>query len=111
MVKIKVLDFEECYADSMLFEDGDLKIRTIQKSDLIKAKKSAGRAKDLNDLENIESRNWSVLSVIYWSHSSEFSPPEGLGIEVVIWYIRILCIILYSVFFTCFPSCRCAYCI
>jgi hypothetical protein len=54
MVKIKVLDFEECYADSMLFEDGDLKIRTIQKSDLIKAKKSAGRAKDLNDLENIE---------------------------------------------------------
>jgi hypothetical protein len=54
MVKIKGLDFEECYADSMLFEEGDLKIRTIRKSDLIKAKKSAGRPKDLNDLENIE---------------------------------------------------------
>jgi hypothetical protein len=54
MVKIKGLDFEECYANSLIFEDGDLKIRTIQKSDLIKAKKSAGRAKDLNDLENIE---------------------------------------------------------
>jgi hypothetical protein len=54
MVEIKGLDFEECYADSILFEDGDLKIRTIQKSDLIKAKKSAGRSKDLNDLENLE---------------------------------------------------------
>ena len=54
MVKIKGLDFEECYTNSILFEDGDLKIRTIQKSDLIKAKKSAGRAKDLNDLENIK---------------------------------------------------------
>ncbi len=54
MVKIKGLDFDKCYADSILFEDGDLKIRTIQKSDLIKAKKSAGRPKDLNDLENIE---------------------------------------------------------
>ncbi len=54
IVKIKGLDFDECYADSILFEDGDLKIRTIQKSDLIKAKKSAGRPKDLNDLENIE---------------------------------------------------------
>jgi len=54
MVKIKGLDFQECYADSILFKDGDLKIKTIRKSDLIKAKKSAGRAKDLNDLENIE---------------------------------------------------------
>ena len=54
MVKIKGLDFERCYTDSILFEEGDLKIRTIQKSDLIKAKQSAGRPKDLNDLENIE---------------------------------------------------------
>ncbi len=54
MVKIKGLDFNRCYINSLLFEDGDLKIRTIQKSDLILAKKSSGRAKDLNDLENIE---------------------------------------------------------
>ena len=54
MVKIKGLDFEECYADSIHFEGGEIRIRTIQKLDLIKAKKSAGRAKDLNDLENIE---------------------------------------------------------
>jgi hypothetical protein len=54
MVEIKGLDFEECYVNSILFDDGDLKIRTIQKSDLIKAKKSAGRPKDLNDLENIK---------------------------------------------------------
>ena len=54
MVKIKGLDFEKCYADSVLFDDGDLKIRTIHKSDLIEAKKSTARPKDLNDLENIE---------------------------------------------------------
>jgi hypothetical protein len=54
MVKIKGLDFEKCYSNSLLFEDGDLKIRTIRKSDLILAKKSAGRAIVLNDLENIE---------------------------------------------------------
>ena len=54
MVSIKGLDFEKSWAGSVLFEEGDLKIRTIQKSDLIKAKKAAGRSKDLNDLENIE---------------------------------------------------------
>ncbi|MDP9042315.1 MAG: hypothetical protein M3N30_10065 [Bacteroidota bacterium] len=54
MVKIKGLDFEKSYADSVLFDDGDLKIRTIHKSDLIEAKKSTARPKDLNDLENIE---------------------------------------------------------
>jgi hypothetical protein len=54
MINIKGLDFETCYPRSMLFEDGALNIRTIQKSDLIKAKKAAGRAKDQNDLENIE---------------------------------------------------------
>jgi hypothetical protein len=54
MVKLKGLDFETCYLNSILFEEGDLKIRTIRKIDLIQAKKSAGRSKDLNDLENIE---------------------------------------------------------
>ena len=54
MMEIRGLVFETCFSHSVLFEDGDLKIRTIQKSDLIKAKKSTGRSKDLNDLENIE---------------------------------------------------------
>lgn len=55
MVKVKGLDFEACFANSRLFEDEDLKIRTISLNDLLLAKKSAGRAKDINDLENLSS--------------------------------------------------------
>ncbi|MEO6731170.1 MAG: DUF6036 family nucleotidyltransferase [Ferruginibacter sp.] len=54
MVKVKGLNFEDCYKKSVIFEDENLKIRTIHKNDLIEAKKSAGRSKDLNDLENLE---------------------------------------------------------
>ena len=53
MVKVKGLDFLTCFEQAVIFEDGDLKIRTIHKNDLIKAKKSSGRSKDLNDLENL----------------------------------------------------------
>ncbi len=53
MVKVKGLDFEECYTNSVLFEDEDLRIRTIHKNDLIEAKKATGRSKDINDLENL----------------------------------------------------------
>lgn len=53
MVKVKGLDFKQTYDNSVIFEDGDLRIRTIHKDNLIQAKKSAGRSKDLNDLENI----------------------------------------------------------
>ena len=53
MVKVKGLNFEECYQQSVLFEDNDLKIRTIHKNNLIEAKKIAGRSKDINDLENL----------------------------------------------------------
>lgn len=54
MVKIKNLDFAACYDRSVLFEDDDLKIRTIHKNDLVKAKQAAGRSKDLDDLENLQ---------------------------------------------------------
>lgn len=53
MVKVKGLDFEQCYQKSVVFEDGGLKIRTIHKDNLIEAKKASGRSKDLDDLENI----------------------------------------------------------
>ena len=53
MVTVKGLEFKTCFTNSILFEDGDLKIRTINRSDLVKAKKMAGRAKDVNDLENL----------------------------------------------------------
>ncbi len=53
MVKVKGLDFTACYEQSIIFEDEDLKIRTIHKNDLIKAKESSGRSKDRNDIENL----------------------------------------------------------
>jgi hypothetical protein len=53
MVKVKGLDFSKCFNNAITFEDQDLKIKTIHKNDLIKGKKSAGRLKDLNDLENL----------------------------------------------------------
>ena len=55
MVKVKGLEFETCFNHSILFEDEDLKIRTISRNDLLLAKKMSGRAKDLNDLENLPS--------------------------------------------------------
>lgn len=54
MVKVKGLDFEECYNNAVIFEDDDLRIRTINKTNLLEAKKSAGRSKDLDDLENLQ---------------------------------------------------------
>jgi hypothetical protein len=54
MVKVKGLDFETCYQRSVWFEDADLVIRTIHKKDLLKAKETAGRLKDLDDIENLQ---------------------------------------------------------
>ena len=54
MVNIEGLNFEDVFQKAVYFEDDDLKIRTINRNDLIAAKKIAGRAKDINDLENLE---------------------------------------------------------
>jgi len=53
MVNVKGLDFSQAFEKAVMFEDEGLKIRTIHKNDLIVAKKSSGRLKDLNDLENL----------------------------------------------------------
>jgi len=53
MVKVKGLDFNTCFDNAVVFEDGNLVIRTIHKNNLIQAKQSSGRPKDLNDLENL----------------------------------------------------------
>jgi hypothetical protein len=53
MVKVKGLDFENSYKNAIIFEDEGLKIKTIHFNDLIIAKKSAGRPKDLDDLQNL----------------------------------------------------------
>ncbi|WP_026769119.1 DUF6036 family nucleotidyltransferase [Asinibacterium sp. OR53] len=54
MIRVKGLDFETCFNQSVLFEDDELKIRTIHKNNLIEAKKVSGRSKDINDLENLQ---------------------------------------------------------
>lgn len=53
MTAVKGLDFEECYRNSTYFEEDRLMVRTIFINDLITAKKASGRAKDINDLENL----------------------------------------------------------
>jgi len=53
MVSVKGLDFEKAYTRAVDFHDEDLLIRTIHKDDLITAKRSSGRAKDQDDLENL----------------------------------------------------------
>ncbi|PTX12553.1 hypothetical protein C8N37_102247 [Sphingobacterium faecium] len=53
MVKVKGLDFKENYDSSILFEDDELKIRTLHKSQLIAAKRESNRPKDMDDIENL----------------------------------------------------------
>ncbi len=54
MVNLEGLDFEATFKKAVYFEDDELKIRTINRNDLIAAKRIAGRAKDINDLENLQ---------------------------------------------------------
>jgi len=54
MIRVKGMTFEECYSNAIYFEEDGLSIRTIFLQDLINAKKASGRAKDINDLENLE---------------------------------------------------------
>ena len=53
MTKMGRLNFEECYLAAQHYDDDGLIIKLIHYNDLIKAKKAAGRFKDLNDLENL----------------------------------------------------------
>jgi len=53
MVDVKGMRVEDCYRNAVYFEEDGLPIRIIYIRDLINAKKAAGRAKDINDLENL----------------------------------------------------------
>ncbi len=53
MKKVKGLNFEEVFSSSQLFIDQDLTVRFISYQQLVKAKKAAGRYKDLDDLEKL----------------------------------------------------------
>jgi hypothetical protein len=53
MVKVKGLIFQEAYENAVIFEDDDMKIRTIHITDLLKTKRESGRLKDLYDIQNL----------------------------------------------------------
>jgi hypothetical protein len=54
MIKLEGMNFADVFSRAVIFKDENLQIRTIHRNDLISAKKRAGRAKDQNDLENLE---------------------------------------------------------
>ncbi len=61
MIKAKGLDFDACYKQSLIYEEDGLYIRTISYQNLIEAKNATGRAKDMNDLENLNNDDDSNL--------------------------------------------------
>jgi predicted nucleotidyltransferase len=53
MTNVKGMSFEECFSKAVFFEEDGLEIRTIHINNLISAKKASGRAKDQQDIENL----------------------------------------------------------
>jgi len=53
MLSVKGLNFDECFQKAVYFEEDGLMVRTLHFNHLVDAKKAAGRAKDINDLENL----------------------------------------------------------
>lgn len=56
MTAVKGLNFEEAYKLSIIYQDEDLPIRLIHINQLIEAKRSAGRLKDLDDIKHLQKR-------------------------------------------------------
>lgn len=54
MTRVKGLDFAGCFDKAVFFEEDGLMIRTIHINNLIDAKKASGRAKDQQDIENLD---------------------------------------------------------
>ncbi len=57
LTAVKGLDFDKTYTNSIIFIENKTKIRTINYTHLILAKKAAGRSRDLNDIENLQKGN------------------------------------------------------
>ncbi len=53
MIQMAQFNFDQCYLRSKWFEDAGLLIPVVHLNDLIAAKKIAGRAKDLDDIEHL----------------------------------------------------------
>lgn len=56
MTKVKRLKFKVTYKDSQILKIDNLLICLISYDHLIKAKKSSGRSKDLDDLKNLRKK-------------------------------------------------------
>ncbi len=53
ITKLKGLDFEDAFESALLKEIEGLKVKYLNLTDLITAKKAAGRHKDLDDIEKL----------------------------------------------------------
>lgn len=53
MTAVKGLNFKETFSESKMVEVENISVRLIHYNHLIQAKKSAGRSKDIDDLENL----------------------------------------------------------
>jgi hypothetical protein len=53
MTDVKGLNFNETFKTSQIVQVEDLKVRLIERNQLLKAKRAAGRFKDLDDIENL----------------------------------------------------------
>jgi hypothetical protein len=54
MIKMGDFDFMTCYKNAQTFSDDDLEVKVIHYNQLLEAKKSASRPKDLDDLQNLK---------------------------------------------------------
>ncbi|HWK07395.1 MAG TPA: hypothetical protein VNS58_27370 [Puia sp.] len=55
ITKLKGVEFDEAFAQAQVFDENGLMIRFIHLTNLIQAKKAAGRHKDLDDIEKLTS--------------------------------------------------------
>jgi predicted nucleotidyltransferase len=53
LTRLKGVQFENAFAQALIFDDNGLKVRFIHLNHLIDAKKAAGRFKDLDDIEKL----------------------------------------------------------
>jgi hypothetical protein len=56
MTEVKGLSFDTAYQASNIIKIENLSVRLINLNDLLKAKKSSGRPKDLDDIENLSEK-------------------------------------------------------
>jgi hypothetical protein len=54
MTKVKGLEFDQSFNAASLINVDEIQVRLIHYDHLLTARKQAGRAKDINDLENLE---------------------------------------------------------